>query len=174
MSPVKVTRDGKLVNRIGGEAAVGLAGRKVVVGFSSIHTAGTVLRDEEVAPELLELVKDGEVRGLDYYEDEEEARSAPIPGSPEAQPPQNEPELNPANDGGGDGDDGSEAGQDDLFDPDQHNQAAVLEYLKTASPEEVERVKAVEASGQGRQQIGAFKVPEEPADDPEQAEGEEG
>lgn len=48
-----------------------------------------------------------------------------------------------------------------LYDPTEHNVAEVMEYLKTASPEEVQRVKEAEAAG-GRQggpskTIAAFK-----------------
>jgi len=47
----------------------------------------------------------------------------------------------------------------DQYDPNDHVQADVLEYLKTADADEVARVQEAEAAGQGRKGIAEFSPP---------------
>lgn len=167
MSPVQVTLDGQMVSRFGSKAPLGRSGKVQRVGYSTIEMAGAVLDDDALDDYFLQQVKDGRVAGARYIETEQEGTPPvvdPPADSPEAQPPQNDQALNP----GRDETDGSmpaveesapEYLDDPEFDPDDHVQAKVLEYLRSASPEEVERVKAVEADGQGRNQIAAYQTP---------------
>jgi hypothetical protein len=139
--PVRVNRDGQIVERVSGYADIGASGRKVSLGSSEVMTLGTVLNDDQIADYLLEMVKNGECPGLTYLS--EENADEPVPGVAKPAPAA-----------------GSAQGPDqvhDLYDPDENNQASVLEYLKDASPEEVARVKQAEARGQNRQQIASFK-----------------
>lgn len=51
----------------------------------------------------------------------------------------------------------------EVFDPSEHNQDKVLEYLATAEPDEIERVKAAEADGKDRKEIAGFVEPAAPS-----------
>lgn len=166
--PIKVNRDGQIVHRLAGSASVG-NDKTVMLGYATVEQAGAVIKDDEVSDDFLKLVKDGEVDGVEYFGSEKAARESETPGSPEAQQPQSDQDLNPGR--GGDDtsdDDGDEAeaptveyADDPDYDPDQHTQPKVLEYLEYASPEEVERVKGLESKGQNRQQIAAFEPQED-------------
>lgn len=164
MSPVRVITDGQIVDRSAGDAAIGNTGRSIALGFSRVEMAGAIIPDDEVDRGLLELVKSGDgPAGLVYFESEEDAEAQPVELSPEAQAPQNDQDLDPGRDNDGSGQE-SAYKDDPAYDPDKHVQAQVLEYLKGASPDEVERVKVAEADGQNRQQIAAYAVPStEPA-----------
>lgn len=172
---IRVIADGQIVHRLVGTASIG-SDKTVRLGYATVEPAGTTIEDDEVSEDFLALVKDGQVTGVEYYSSEDDGpdEPEPVPASPEAVPPQNDQSLNPAHDepeqrqeaderagAGSDGEPGS--GQeptysdDPDYEPDRYNQPQVLEYLKGASPEEVERVKAVEAHGQNRQQIAAFE-----------------
>jgi hypothetical protein len=165
MSPILITRDGQMVTRLAGNATVG-TGKRVRLGYSTVETAGSLVHDDEVSERFLERVKNGEVAGARWFENDERARQEPLGATPEAQQPQNDQPLKP---GGDTGDGGSgeagEAGegvqyQDDPdYDPEDHIQADVLEYLKTASPDEVARVQKLEASGKGRDGIASYTAP---------------
>lgn len=152
MSPVKVIKDGQMVDRSGGSGSIGAAGRTVALGYTTIEVAGAIIDDDQLDDALVERVKAGEgPDGLAYFDTVEEAQGDPVDLTPEAQPPQNDQALNPTNT-----EVKSEFKDDPAYDPDKHNQAQVLEYLKSASPNEVERVKKAEKSGQDRQQIAAY------------------
>jgi S-adenosylmethionine synthetase len=85
--PIKVITDGQIVHRLGGSASLGAGDRKVMLGYATVETAGAVLQDEEVSEEFLQLVKDGEVSGAEFYGDEKEAREADVPASPRLSSP---------------------------------------------------------------------------------------
>jgi hypothetical protein len=116
--PVKIITDGQIVHRLSGKASTG-SDKTVMLGYATVEPAGSVLQDDEVSDDFLELVKDGEVSGAEYYSDEEEAREAETPASPEAQQPQNDQSLNPGR-GEPEQDPGQDYQDDPSFDPDQH------------------------------------------------------
>jgi hypothetical protein len=153
--PVKVIKDGQMVERLSGDASLGLGDRKVRVGYTTIEYAGAILADDQVDDQLLELVKDGEVPGLAYFDDEDEAREA---GEPEPTPVPLSAADAAASVGVGLASE-PDLAQDnpDEYDPSSYNQAQVLEYLADADDDEVERVQAAERSGQNRQGIAAYK-----------------
>lgn len=139
---IRVDRDGKIVPLFQGTTLV--HGNPVPIGFSEVMHAGTVLTDDQVEPDLLERIKADEVTGLSWHEEDD-------PGPPPGAFSADVPEVP-----------GGAAGANaDTFDPGDHNQEAVLEYLKDADEAEVIRVQEAEAGGQNRQKIANFEFKSE-------------
>lgn len=146
---IRVDRDGKIVPIIQGTASV--AGKDVPLGFGEVTSAGRLLRDDQVEPDTLERIKAGDVAGLSWHESDD---PGPPPGAFEPEPSGTDARgLGPS----ADGDDGGASSDPDLYDPSDHNQEEVLEYLKTADEAEAARVKDVESQGKGRQGIADYK-----------------
>jgi hypothetical protein len=223
---IKIIQDGQMVHLGGGKAKAG--DREVSMSYSTVANATQTFRDEEIDPDFLKLVKDGDgPKGAVYVEDDDLAYQVQVPPSPAAVAPQSNQALNPAtadsdelarlqgesdgladeldqaqaeaqrlsdalserdtelanlraqvadleerleaaeseqvdeNTGGTAQASAPEYEDDPTFDPDKVNQNVVLDYLKTASPDEVERVKALERQGQNRQGIGGYEPPED-------------
>jgi hypothetical protein len=174
--PIRVLKDGQMVDRLGGYSGIGPSGKKTYSGFTTVEHANTVLQDEEVAEHLLELVKAGGHPGLVYVADEGDGED--IDGddgelkdaldAAKARISELESELEAAEEriaeleGDEDKSDGSgsdaEYGDIEGYDPSEYNQPQVLDYLKGASPDEVKRVQDAEKSGQNRQQIMGYKA----------------
>ena len=133
---IRVEKTGLIVPLVQGYTEV--AGRKVALGYGEVKTAGVELRDDQVGEDLLERVKAGEVKGMAYYKDGEDPPALPADASPSSQET-----------------DKRQASEE--YDPSEYTQDSVLNYLETASADEVERVKAVEAEGQNRKKIAEFK-----------------
>jgi hypothetical protein len=69
--PVRVLKDGQMVDRLGGYTGIGPTGKKTYSGYTTVESANAVLKDEDVADHLLELVKAGDHPGLAYISDED-------------------------------------------------------------------------------------------------------
>jgi hypothetical protein len=58
-----------------------------MLGYATVETGRRVLQDDEVSEDFLQLVKDGEVSGAEFYSDEKEAREAECPRRPRPSSP---------------------------------------------------------------------------------------
>lgn len=97
---------------------------------ATLAYVGQAFADGDVSDDYLERVKAGLVPGLSYHEEDE-----PVEESKKEEPPPT-----------------------DSYDPSVHNQDDVLAYLATADEDEVERVKAAEKQGKGRQKIVGYEA----------------
>ena len=125
----RVTKPGITLQTVRGMQYIG--GKQTPITFSKVARVGEEFSN--LPDHIVEAIESGRLKGIEKVTGSSSSSTSPPAG-----------DTRSSVSGG-------------AYDPSDYNQDEVLEYLASADPEEVERVKAIEASGKGRHKIAEFE-----------------